>query len=88
MDITVVDQLPKSTDEKIKTKLIKPEVLQNQTEMENVEISKDVIAEKIKLLENNNIEWKIQLKPQQEVTIPLEYEVTWPSSSNLNIYDL
>lgn len=82
--MTIVDQYPRSLDEKIKVKMTQPDLPNGQTEIQNVKLSGNAVAEKLILKDTNQLEWKLKVKPQQEVEVPLEYNVTWPSGMQLD----
>jgi len=62
--IFVYEQVPLSNDEKIKVRLISPDLKQD--------------SDKVKLNQANNLEWKVTIASKQESKFPLEYVIEWP----------
>ncbi|QHI69352.1 mucoidy inhibitor MuiA family protein [Tichowtungia aerotolerans] len=69
-DVVVWDQIPMSGSENIEVKLVEPR------------IAKD--SERIKINEDNFIEWHYVLKPNQKVTIPFEFYVDAPAGTDID----
>jgi len=63
--VTVYDQLPLSDDEKIKVKLVEP-------------VLKDYKETELTLNPNNNLEWRIRIKPGEKTELPFSYSIEWP----------
>jgi hypothetical protein len=81
--LTVVDQIPRSFDERIKVKMTQPDLPTGQSEVQNVKLSGNAVAEKVIQKDTNQLEWKLKVKSKQEVEVPLEYSVQWPSGMQL-----
>lgn len=69
--VSIFDQLPKSNDSQIKVRLLKPAI---------TEEDRSVI-----LTAANNIKWKVVLKAGQQIQIPFEYQVEWPSGQEISL---
>ncbi|CAF1467830.1 unnamed protein product [Adineta steineri] len=69
-DVTVYvyEQVPLSSDEKIKVKLILPD-LRLKDQGQNCTVTMN---------DSNNLEWKCILKERGECRLPLEYTIEWP----------
>lgn len=74
LDVTVnvLHQLPLSKEETIKVKLIEPDLSKPNAP---------------KLNEQNNIEWKVNIKGQTSLDIPLKYSVEWPADKSIEGLD-
>jgi predicted nucleotidyltransferase len=70
--MTVFAQLPQSEDDKIKVKLIDPEIVKDN--------------EAVILNDWNNIRWKFSLDPNEEKKITLQYNVEYPADRELDYY--
>lgn len=66
--VHVYDQLPLSSDETIKIKLLQPD-LRAKEQSANATVS---------LNDANNLEWKCLLSARGECRLPLEYTMEWP----------
>ena len=66
--VFVYEQVPLSSDEKIKVKLIQPDT---RTKEQSVHCT-------VTLNDANNLEWKCILQARGECRLPLEYSVEWP----------
>ncbi|CAF3952179.1 unnamed protein product, partial [Rotaria sordida] len=66
--VFVYDQVPLSSDEKIKVTLIQPDLRRKDTNPHHT----------ITLKDTNNLEWKCTLPPRGECRLPFEYTVEWP----------
>ena len=73
ISISVSDQLPLSTDDKIKVTLITPRI---KTQIKKGEHEK---LEPIRLNSRNNIEWDINMKSTEKKKIVLEYTIECPA---------
>lgn len=66
--VFVYEQVPRSSYEKIKVKLILPE-LRAKEQHPNCTVT---------LNDSNNLEWKCILQPRGECRLPMEYTLEWP----------
>ncbi|KAL0489400.1 hypothetical protein AKO1_010673 [Acrasis kona] len=91
--VTVVDQYPKSTVDKIKTKLLVPEFrpLPNNAPKGQVQIVNNaplvdskLVASKIELDDDNILKWTVDVPPGEEFKTYIKYTVSWPSESAIN----
>eukprot|EP01112_Ceratiomyxa_fruticulosa_P012776 TRINITY_DN3560_c0_g2_i1.p1 TRINITY_DN3560_c0_g2~~TRINITY_DN3560_c0_g2_i1.p1 ORF type:complete len:601 (-),score=128.45 TRINITY_DN3560_c0_g2_i1:209-2011(-) len=72
--LTLFDQLPKSDDDKIKVKIIEPD-LRN--------------AENVKLNSIDSIvEWEVEIEPGQEIRIPFRYSIDVSVGSSVRFYEV
>ncbi|XP_076467164.1 protein F37C4.5-like isoform X4 [Babylonia areolata] len=74
--IVLQDQLPRSTDERIKVNLLEPQI-----DLKHPERSRDKGAI---LNKSNNIEWTIDIQAQGSTEIVLKYTVEHPANFKLN----
>ncbi|CAF2613652.1 unnamed protein product [Rotaria sp. Silwood2] len=74
-EITVFlyQQVPLSSDEKIKVKLITPDLRQKEYARNGT----------VKMNDRNNIEWKCVLQAHGEYRFPLEYTLEWPKEKRV-----
>ena len=75
--ITVTDQLPKSSEEKIKINLIEPVISSKHAKG----VTDDQMM--IKLTDKNNIDWILTISPGESKEISMRYNVEHPSSVNI-----
>ncbi|CAF3629035.1 unnamed protein product, partial [Rotaria sp. Silwood2] len=66
--VYVYEQVPLSLDEKIKVKLLVPD-LRMKEQSSNYTVTMNGA---------NNLEWKCILQPRSECRLPLEYTLEWP----------
>lgn len=71
--VYVYEQVPLSSIEKIKVKLITPELKAKHSNA----------AYTVTMNENNNIEWKCILQPKEQIRLPLEYSLEWPNDKQV-----
>jgi uncharacterized protein (TIGR02231 family) len=71
--VHVYEQVPSSSDEKIKVKLIVPDLRVKEQNANFTVIMNDA----------NNLEWKCVLKAKGECRLPLEYSVEWPKEKRV-----
>lgn len=71
--VYVHEQVPLSSDEKIKVKLIAPDLRTKEQTPNCTVIMND----------GNNLEWKCVLQPKGECRLPLEYTLEWPIDKRL-----
>lgn len=76
VQLTVVEVLPKSTEDKIKVELQVPAIKDPN--------SGEVVQNKV----TNNIVWSFNLDAGSKRDLPFEYAVTWPSDKSIDSYDL
>ena len=62
-----------SSDEKIKVKLLAPDL---RTKEQSSSYS-------VTMNDGNNLEWKCVLQPKDEYRLPLEYTLEWPRDKNV-----
>lgn len=77
VQLTLVEVLPKSTEDKIRVELQAPAA-------KDLQSTGDVVQNKV----TNNIVWNFTLDPGAKRELPFEYAVTWPSEKSINFYDL
>ncbi|CAF1298264.1 unnamed protein product [Adineta ricciae] len=75
-DITVhvYDQVPRSSYEKIKVKLLVPDL---RTKQANTVYT-------VTMNDQNNLEWKCLLKSKTDCRLPLEYTLEWPKEKRID----
>jgi uncharacterized protein (TIGR02231 family) len=71
--VYVYEQVPLSSDEKIKVKLVAPDL---RTKEHNA-------ASSVTMNDNSNLEWKCVLQPKGECRLPLEYTLEWPNGKRI-----
>lgn len=71
-----MDELPRSTSDKITVTLLKPK-LKGFTPAKNVKI-KNFVVDEIGMNADYHIKWRMNLKPGQEITLPFEYTIEYP----------
>jgi uncharacterized protein (TIGR02231 family) len=71
--VHVYEQVPLSSDEKIKVKLLAPDL---RTKEQSATCS-------VTMNDNNNLEWKCVLPPKGECRLPLEYTLEWPNDKRV-----
>jgi uncharacterized protein (TIGR02231 family) len=91
--ITIEDQVPYSDDEKVKVNITNPKITQpadkgKEVVLKNVKISDTIVASTVKLNKSQNIEWTLTIPPTTEVIIDLNYNVSWPTSTYINVDSL
>jgi len=72
VQLTIFDQLPKPNDSQIKVKLLKPTIVEGQS---------DLI-----LTEANNLKWTKDLAAGKSLQITFEYQIDWPLGQELTGY--
>ncbi|XGW27249.1 hypothetical protein V3C99_007674 [Haemonchus contortus] len=70
VQVTVKEQIPKSTDEKIKVAIVSPEIRAKNSEA--------------KLNKDHNLEWTVVLVPGQQKDLRIKYTVEHPASESLS----
>merc|ERR1719420_2204700 len=86
-DVTLVQLLPKSTDEKIKVELIAPPK-DRDVEAQAAGSAKGAKGEAV--LQNkvtNNLVFHLRLEPSEKREVPFSYAVTWPKDKEMTISD-
>jgi len=78
--LTVVEVLPKSTEEKIKVELLSPAAKELRDEGTAGDC---VMQNKV----TNNVVWQLTLPAGAKKDLSFEYTVTWPSDKELGSYD-
>jgi len=71
--VYVYEQVPLSSDEKIKVKLIAPDL---RAKDQNPHCT-------VTMNDSNNLEWKCLLQPKGECRLPLEYTLEWPNDKRI-----
>jgi len=71
--VYVYEQVPLSSDEKIKVKLIQPDLRLKEQSLNSTVTMNDL----------NNLEWKCILPAQGECRLPLEYTIEWPKDKRV-----
>jgi uncharacterized protein (TIGR02231 family) len=71
--VYVYEQLPLSSDEKIKVKLVAPDLRTKEQSLSSSVIMND----------DNNLEWKCVLQAKGECRLPLEYSLEWPKDKRI-----
>ncbi|KAL5332380.1 hypothetical protein BJX70DRAFT_393028 [Aspergillus crustosus] len=82
VDIIVSDQVPVSDDEKLRVRMVQPE-LEKEGDEVPLEIAKRTGSGKATLLKNGQVKWNLRLESGQEVRLVLEYETKVPSGSDV-----
>lgn len=94
VEITLVDQIPKSEDEKIKVKATYPpfkelEVAETLNNFASTSNNNNVLrAKTVKLTEQANVEWEFTIPESKEIDVELSYSVTWPVANPLDLDSL
>lgn len=73
ISVHVYEQVPLSSDEKLKVKLVVPDL----------RVKEQSPSYTVSLDENNNVEWKCILAEKGECRLPLEYTVEWPNDKRI-----
>lgn len=68
--INVYEQVPLSNNEKIKVKLLQPDI-RNKDRQE---------PHTVTMNDSNNLEWKCIVKPRSEARLTVEYGIEWPAN--------
>jgi uncharacterized protein (TIGR02231 family) len=71
--VHVYEQVPLSSDEKIKVKLIQPDLRSKEQGVNSTVTMNDA----------NNLEWKCVLQARGECRLPLEYTIEWPKDKRV-----
>lgn len=71
--VHVYEQVPLSSDEKIKVKLIQPDIRSREQTANYTVIMNDA----------NNLEWKCILQARGQCRLPLEYSLEWPKDKRV-----
>ncbi|KAI0240642.1 Protein F37C4.5 [Lamellibrachia satsuma] len=74
ISIHVIDQLPQSTEDKIKVKLLEPDVKP---------VDKHAVSKPAQLNSQNNIEWDITVSPGEAKELVLKYSVEYPAGEEI-----
>jgi uncharacterized protein (TIGR02231 family) len=72
IEISVFEQVPLSEDDKVKVKIIKPDLKESNEAVLN---------------EFNNLKWHVKLDPQAKKKIELEYQVDFPVDNSLSLHE-
>ncbi|CAF3845759.1 unnamed protein product [Rotaria sp. Silwood1] len=76
--VFVYDQVPLSSDEKIKVNLIQPDLRRKDNNLHNTIIT---------LKDTNNLEWKCVLPSRGECRLPFEYTIEWPFDKQVDFQE-
>ncbi|GMS96710.1 hypothetical protein PENTCL1PPCAC_18885, partial [Pristionchus entomophagus] len=79
--LTIREQIPRSTDEKIKVKVIAPEAVEKVTEEAHGENHTPKAG--VRLLPSNNLEWTVKLGKGENQTLIIKYAIEHPSHEKL-----
>jgi uncharacterized protein (TIGR02231 family) len=71
--VYVYEQVPLSSDEKIKVKLIQPDL----------RLKEHGLNYTVTLNDSNNLEWKCILQGRGEIRLPFEYTLEWPKDKRV-----
>lgn len=86
--LTVVEVLPKSTEDKIKVELVAPNPRELRGGGDEGERGKEGLGDHAAQNKvTNNVVWQLTLPPGAKKDLPFEYVVTWPSDKELSSYD-
>ena len=98
--LTILDQIPKSTDERIKVKLISPTDVKQQSGSggvngSNICLTDSTTPSKLKLPEigisiddQNIIKWTLQLAESEEKELILKYSIEHPQNETLKFQEI
>jgi len=85
--LTVVEVLPKATEDKIKVELVAPAA----RELKDDAAAAAATAAGAEYVQQNkvtnNIVWQLRLAPGEKRNLAFEYNVSWPSDKTLSSYD-
>ena len=76
--VHVFEQVPQSSHEKIKVKLIVPD-LRSKEHAPNCTVTMN---------DSNNLEWKCLLQPRGECRLPVEYSMEWPTGRRVEFTEV
>uniref|UniRef100_A0A914WYI1 Protein F37C4.5 n=1 Tax=Plectus sambesii TaxID=2011161 RepID=A0A914WYI1_9BILA len=74
--IVVHEQIPKSTDEKIKITVLQPELPKKGDEKKLAEFA-------VKMDKNNNLEWTVNIAPNETRELVIKYKIEHPSNEKI-----
>ncbi|GMR49046.1 hypothetical protein PMAYCL1PPCAC_19241, partial [Pristionchus mayeri] len=80
--LTIREQIPRSTDEKIKVKVISPESIEKVNEEAHGENHTPKAG--VRLLPSNNLEWTVKLEKGTNQTLIVKYAIEHPSNEKLD----
>ena len=90
--LTVVEVLPKATEDRIKVELLAP--APKELKEEGAAAAKESGkggADAVELVQQNkvtnNIVWQLKLAPSEKRSLQFEYTVSWPTDKTLASYD-
>ena len=75
--IFIYDQLPLSSNERIKVNLVTPDLRRKEIQLNKI----------ITLKDTNNLEWKCILPPRGDCRLPFEYTVEWPTGIDIEFQE-
>ncbi|GMT25317.1 hypothetical protein PFISCL1PPCAC_16614, partial [Pristionchus fissidentatus] len=80
--LTIREQIPRSTDDKIKVKVISPEAMEKVSE-EHLMNGDHTPKAGVRLLPSNNLEWTVKLEKGASQTLLFKHAVEHPSSEKI-----
>ncbi|KAF8375430.1 hypothetical protein PRIPAC_81859, partial [Pristionchus pacificus] len=83
--LTIREQIPRSTDEKIKVKVISPEAIEKVTEEAHGENHTPKAG--VRLLPSNNLEWTVKMAKGENQTLIVKYAIEHPSNEKLEFVE-
>ncbi|GMR49048.1 hypothetical protein PMAYCL1PPCAC_19243, partial [Pristionchus mayeri] len=81
--LTIREQIPRSTDEKIKVRVISPESMEKVTDEAHGENHTPKAG--VRLLPSNNLEWTVKLEKGTNKTLIVKYAIDHPSNEKLHV---
>lgn len=86
--LTVVEVLPKATEDKIRVELLQPPPKELKDSKEIKDDSPAAAADCVQQNKHtNNVVWQVQLAPGEKRQLHFEYTVSWPTDKTLASYD-
>ncbi|GMT25316.1 hypothetical protein PFISCL1PPCAC_16613, partial [Pristionchus fissidentatus] len=79
--LTIKEQIPRSTDEKIKVRVLSPEAMEKVSEENHGENHTPKAG--VRLLPSNNLEWTVKLEKSENQTLLVKYAIDHPSAEKL-----
>jgi len=90
VDLTLLHSLPKSTDDKIKIKLIAPDIHQptNGKNGNDEKLSKlEPFVPGARINSSNTLAWGVVIKPQEDKELVIKYSVECPSAESVTFVE-
>uniref|UniRef100_A0A8R1DWZ8 Protein F37C4.5 n=1 Tax=Caenorhabditis japonica TaxID=281687 RepID=A0A8R1DWZ8_CAEJA len=85
--LTIKHHVPRSTDEKIRVKLIHPHATTPDTEKANSETENVEPAEGAMINSSNNLEWTVKLAPNSSQDLKIQYVVEHPKDQTVQFLE-